>query len=146
MTEDIKRLREETGAGIMDAKRALQEAGGEYNKAIDVLKQKGVLKAGKKAGRTTGVGYLESYIHSGRVGVLLELRSETDFVTRSEPFRELAKNIAMHIAAMAPEDVESLLAQPYVRDDSKTINELLVETIAKTGENMAIERFCRYEI
>lgn len=146
MVEEIKKLREETGAGVMDAKKALEDAGGDYEKAKQLIQERGLLKAVKKAGRKTGAGVLESYIHNNRVGVLLELRSETDFVARSEPFRHLAHELAMHIAAMDPKDIDDLLNQPYARDASKTINELIKEVIAKVGENIQVGRFCRYEL
>ena len=143
---DVAKLREETGAGVMDCKKALTQANGDYQKAIELLKAQGQAKADKKGDRTTGAGYLETYIHSGRVGVLLEVRAETDFVTRSEPFRELAKNLALQIAASAPETVEDLLKQPYIKDESLTIENLLKATIAKVGENMKIVRFARYTV
>lgn len=143
---DVAKLREETGAGIMDAKKALTQANGDYAKAIEVLKAQGQLKADKKGDRETGAGHLETYIHGGRVGVLLEVRAETDFVTRSEPFRELAKNVALQIAAAAPETVDDLLKQPYIKDDAMTVENLLKATIAKVGENMKIVRFARYQV
>ena len=143
---DVQKLREETGAGIMDCKRALEEAKGDYNLAKEIIFKKGIAKAEKKADRAMGAGVLETYIHNGRVGVLLELRCETDFVGRSEPVKELAKNLALQIASMAPENVEDLLKQPYVKDPNITVENLLKNTIAKVGENMKIERFARYQI
>lgn len=143
---DVQKLRESTGAGMMDCKRALDDAGGDFDKATLLINERGLTKAMKKADRATGAGLLESYIHNGRVGVLLELRCETDFVVRSEPFRELAHNLVMHIAAMNPENVLALLQQPYIKDPSLTIDALVKGTIAKTGENIQIAKFCRYEV
>jgi elongation factor Ts len=143
---DVAKLREETGAGIMDAKKALTQSNGDYAKAIEILKAQGQLKADKKGDRETGAGHLETYVHGGRVGVLVEVRAETDFVTRSEPFREFAKNVALQIAAAAPETVEDLLKQNYIKDETMTVENLLKATIAKVGENMKIVRFARYQI
>lgn len=145
-SNDVQKLREETGAGIMDCKRALDAAQGDYKKALELLAQQGINKADKKMEREIAAGHLEAYIHGGRVGVLLEVGAETDFVTRSEPFREFAKNLAMHIAAAAPENVESLLKQPYIRDESLTIENYIKSVIAKVGENVKVGRFTRYEL
>ena len=130
----------------MDCKKALDEAGGDLDRAISIINEKGLIKAAKKADRVTGAGFLESYIHNNRVGVLLELRCETDFVARSEPFKELAHNLVMHIAAMNPATSEELMGQPYVRDEKITVENLIKGVIAKTGENIQIARFCRYEL
>ncbi len=146
MGNNVQRLREATGAGVMECKRALEDAGGDFDQAVKLIGERGLVKAEKKAGRTTGAGLLESYIHNGRVGVLLELRSETDFVAHSEPFRTLAHELAMQIAAMAPAGVPELMAQPYIKDVEKTISILVKGTIAKVGENIRVERFCRYEL
>jgi len=143
---DVSKLREETGAGVMDCKRALEAAKGDYEKAKALIAEQGITKAAKKEERTTGAGHLELYLHSGRVGVMLELRAETDFVTRSEQFKELAKNVAMHIAAMNPQTIEELLAQPYVKDESQTIENVIKAVIGKIGENIRVERFARYQI
>ncbi len=143
---DVARLREETGAGMMDCKRALDAVGGDYQKAIEYLSAQGIAKAGKKGDRATGAAHLETYIHGGRVGVLLEIRAETDFVTRSEDFHELAKNVALHIAAAAPETVDDLLKQNYVKDESLTIENYVKSVIAKVGENIKIERFARFQV
>ncbi|MBI4992168.1 MAG: translation elongation factor Ts [Candidatus Harrisonbacteria bacterium] len=142
----IQKLREETGAGVMDCKKALEEAGGDYILAKQLIEKQGLAKAAKKAERETGAGLLESYIHNGRVGVLLELRTETDFVGRSEPVKALAHNLALHIAAMGPETVEDLLKQPYVKDESKNVEELIKGVIAVVGENLKVARFARYQI
>lgn len=146
MVNDIQKLREITGAGVMECKRALEESKGDFDKAKVIIREKGVAKAEKKGERATGAGLLESYIHNERVGVLLELRCETDFVAKNSIFRDLAHNIAMHIAAMNPENLDELIGQNYIKDESKTIEELIKEAIARLGENIKIERFCRYEI
>src|ERR1700722_430125 len=112
--EAVQKLREATGAGVMDCRKALLEADGDFDRAREIIGEKGVAKVEKRAGRETGAGLAYSYVHAERIGVLLEIRAETDFVVRSEPFRELTRNIAMHIAAAAPADVDELLAQPYV--------------------------------
>lgn len=130
----------------MEAKKALQDAGGDLEKAKEILQERGLVKAQKKAERATGAGILESYVHNNRVGVLLELRCETDFVARSEPFKQLAHDLVMHIAAMDPENADALLRQPFVKDESLTVNDLIAATITKTGENIQIGRFCRYEL
>ncbi len=143
---NIVKLRELTGAGIMDCKRALQESNGDIDLAKNIIAEKGLAKAEKKSERKTGSGLLESYIHNGRVGVLLELRCETDFVAKTDDFKNLAHDLAMHIAAMKPENVEGLLAQPFIKDASQTIGDLIKKTIAKLGENTVIERFTRYEL
>jgi elongation factor Ts len=143
---DVSKLREITGAGVMDCKRALDDAKGDFEAAKALIMERGIIKAEKKADRATGAGLLETYVHNGRVGVMLDLRCETDFVVKSDPFRMLAKEIAMQIAAMNPASVEELLAQPYIKDPSMTIEQLVKNTIAKTGENMKVEKFCRYEL
>ena len=144
--EDVSRLRVETGAGIMDCKRALTESGGDFNIAKDRLAAHGIAKADTKGDRETGAGHLESYIHGGRIGVLLELRCETDFVARGDLFRELARGLAMHISATDPATIEELMAQPYVRDESLTVESLIKSVVAKTGENIRIARFARFAL
>jgi elongation factor Ts len=146
MSDDIKKLREITGAGVMECKKALQDAKGDIEEAKNLINERGLVKAEKKSERRTGSGVLESYIHNARVGVLLELRCETDFVARTDDFKALAHELAMHIAAMNPENVEILLKQPYVKDPTKTVEDTIKQVIAKLGENMAVERFMRYEI
>jgi elongation factor Ts len=130
----------------MDCKRALEDAKGNFDLAIKIIGERGLLKAEKKQGRSTGAGFLESFIHNGRVGVLLQLQAETDFVVRSEPFRQLAHELAMQIAAMNPADVDELLNQPYIKNESVKISDMLKQVMAKVGENIKVERFCRYEI
>jgi elongation factor Ts len=137
--DDVKRLREETGAGVMDCKRALDEAKGDFEKARELIKERGLAKAKE--------GIVEAYVHAGgRIGAIVELSSETDFVARNPDFRGLAKEIAMQVAAMDPTNVGQLLEQPYIRDSSKTIGELVTTIAATTGENVRIKRFKRFEL
>ncbi len=153
---DIKKLRELTGSGILDCRTALEEADGDSTKAQAILREKGLASAAKKATRIAAEGVVESYIHNGnRVGVLLELNCETDFVARTDEFRSLAHDIAMHVAAMDPETVSakdgedsetSLMDQPFVKDPSKTIQDLVNDSIAKLGENVQIRRFTRFAL
>jgi len=131
---------------VMDCKRALEEAGGDFNLAKQLIEKQGLIKAEKKTERATGAGLLEAYVHNGRVGVLLEIRSETDFVAHSEPVKTLTHNLALQIVAMAPETVYDLLKQPYVKDESKTVEDLIKGTIAMVGENLKVARFARYQI
>src|SRR3989344_8522804 len=146
MKEQVQKLRELTSAGVMECKKALEEAGGDFDKAKAIIHERGLVKAEKKGERVTGAGLLHSYIHNERVGVLLELRCETDFVARNDSFKELAHNLAMHIAAMNPSGAEELMVQNYVKDESVDIEGLIKSTIAKVGENIKVEKFCRYEI
>ena len=153
-TEEIKALREQTGLSIMQCKAALEEAGGLnltgsdlMEKAVSLLKAKGAEIASKKGNRTLGAGAVVSYIHSGdTVGVLLELYSETDFVAKNPEFRAVAKEIAMHIAAMKPETTEELLAQAFIKDPSKTIADIINGTVQKFGERTEVGHFTRYSI
>jgi elongation factor Ts len=188
----VKELRERTGSGMMDCKTALAETGGNIEKAIDYLREKGLAKAAKKASRTASDGRIFHYVHNNfKVGALLELNSETDFVAKTDEFNELGHELAMHVTAanplyLKPEDVPEedlerekaiyrqqlidegkpadrldkiiegkvkkfyettcLLEQPYIRDGSKKIKDLLVEIIAKLGENVVIRRFSRFMI
>lgn len=188
----VKELRERTGAGMMDCKKALAATEGDMDKAIDFLREKGLAAAAKKAGRIVAEGLVESYIHGGgRIGVLVEVNCETDFVAKTDAFKSLVKDIAMHIAAANPsylrrEEVPAaelehekmvlseqarnegkpekiiekmvtgriekyykevcLLEQPFVKDPDKTISDLITESIAKIGENIAIRRFTRYQL
>ena len=145
--DDVKRLREQTGAGVMDCKRALDEAKGDFEKAKGLIKERGLAKAKEKADREANEGIVEAYVHAGgRIGAMVELSSETDFVARNADFRELAKEIAMQVAAMDPTDVDQLLGQPYIRDASKTIGELVTTIAASTGENVRVKRFKRFEL
>jgi len=160
--DDVRRLREETGAGVMDAKRALDEAGGNFDKARQLLRERGIASAAKRSDRETNQGIVESYIHGqGRIGALVELNCETDFVARTEAFRTLARDVAMQVAAMnpaglRPEDVpadaiggqaaNALLTQPFIKDGSKTIEQLVQDVVAQTGENVRVARFARFEL
>lgn len=144
--EIIQKLRDATGAGVMSCKKAFAEANGDFYKAAEIIKEWGLAKVEQKSDRSTGAGLLETYIHNDRVGVMLELRCETDFVARSDVFKELAHNLVMQIAAMEPADVDNLLSQSYIKDESITINDLAKDAIARVGENIKIERFCRYEL
>lgn len=146
MTDNIKKLREVTGAGVMECKSALSEVGGDFEKAVSIIHKKGLIRAEKKAERRTGAGILWSYIHNERVGVLLELRCETDFVARNILFKELARDLSMQVAAMNPGSVEALMKQNYIKDDSMAVEALIKSFVAKLGENIKIEKFCRYEI
>lgn len=190
--ELIKKLREATGAGMMDVKKALEDAGWNEEKAVQLLRERGAMKAAKKAEREAREGIIGHYIHHNqRVGVLVELNCETDFVARNEVFQSLARDLAMHIAMMNPryvsaeeipqEELErerqiyiqaalnegkpqqiaekiaegrlkkyleevALLEQPFVKDDKVKVKELLQQAIAKTGENIVVRRFCRFEL
>jgi elongation factor Ts len=135
----IKSLREETGAGILDVKKALEEANGEVEKARELLRARGIAKAAKKADRETKEGYVGSYVHmTGKLAAMVTLLCETDFVARNDEFKKLANEIAMHIACMQPENIAELMAQPYVRDDASTISDLVKGLSGKVGENIAI--------
>jgi elongation factor Ts len=192
----IKALREKTGAGMMECKKALVEAGGDEARAIEILRERGLASAKKKEGRVAAEGVVGSYIHmGGKVGVLVEVNCETDFVARSEDFQQLVKDIAMHIAAAEPRHVTReevtadtldkereiaraqakndpknatkpdqvidkivegrlnkfyeefiLLDQPFIKDPAKTVGELVIERVAKTGEKITIRRFARYKM
>ena len=190
--KQVKRLREKSGVGMMDCKKALQDAGGDEEKALNNLRERGMAKAAKKASRTASDGIIDAYIHHGdKVGVLIELNSETDFVAKNDEFRELARNLCLQVAATNPsylrkEEVPAeiieqekdilrrqalnegkpekvidkiiegrinkfyqdncLLEQTYVKDEDKTVNDLVVETVAKLGENIIVRRFARFEV
>jgi elongation factor Ts len=145
--KDVQRLRSESGAGVMDCKRALEETGGDYTKALALLKERGIQSVAKKSERAAKEGLVASYIHSnGRVGALVELASETDFVSRGDEFRQLAQEIAMQVAAMNPTTVEELLEQSYIRDGSKTIKDLVTAVAASTKENVHVRRIQRFAL
>lgn len=163
--EAIKRLRDETGAPIGAVRSALEEAGGDAAKAREVLKQRGALLAAKREDRATGEGRVEAYIHhNGRVGALVEVNCESDFVARTDDFKQFCRDIAMHVAASSPqyvrpEDVPtdsglsgeelkavSLLEQPFVKDQATTVGELLKALMAKTGEKVLIRRFTKFTL
>jgi elongation factor Ts len=190
--KQVSELRARTSAGMMDCKKALEEAGGDLDKAVEILRKKGIAKAEKRAGRVAAQGVVVSYIHhNGQVGVLLELNSETDFVARTEAFQQLARDIALHVASadpigVTPEDIpadvlererriaeeqvaaegkpenvrakivegklkkfvaeRTLTEQPYVKDDSKTVGQLIKEVSGKVGEAVHVRRFTRFKI
>jgi elongation factor Ts len=178
-TQMVKDLREQTGAGIMDAKRALESAGGDFTKATQIIRQQGLDRAEKKSDRTASQGLIWSYIHGGqagqnggRIGSLVEVNCETDFVARTEDFRTLVRDLAMQIAAtnpryISPDDIPAdvlakgeaewgdrqkfieqvaLLAQPFVKDPKRTIQELIKEQVGKLGENIVVRRYARFEL
>jgi elongation factor Ts len=169
----VKELREQSGAGIMECKRALEATGGNIEEAITLLKQQGLAKADKKAGRVALQGLVEPYIHgAGRIGALVEVNCETDFVARTEDFKALAHDLAMQVAATSPSyvdesevpesafaelerehgsreralEVVSLLDQPFIKDAKVTIRDLIRENIGKLGENIQVRRFARFEV
>jgi elongation factor Ts len=186
----VKELREKTGAGMMDCKKALAESAGDFTKAEEFLRKKGLASAAKKAGRLASEGAVGSYVHmGGKIGVLVEVNCETDFVARNEAFQSIVKDVAMHVAAAAPQYVRReevpaevvakeleiakaqareqkkpeaiiekiaqgkvdkfykevcLLEQPFVKDDKKTVQEMITEQVAKIGENIQVRRFARF--
>lgn len=146
-TEEIKSLREETGLSIQQIRFALEEAQGDRNKALELLKKKSVEIASKKSDRTLGAGAIAAYVHSGdTVGAMVELYSETDFVAKNPEFKSVARDIAMHIAAMNPADVGELLEQPFIKGGGETIGEIINKTIQKFGERTEIGRFARFSV
>lgn len=159
----IRDLRQETGAGIMDCKRALEDAAGDMNKAQEILREKGFADAAKKMGRETREGIVEAYIHTGgRLGALVEVSCETDFVARTSDIKDLAHNLAMQVAAMPstsyvdqseieeddsrPLEEVSLLDQSYIKDPSRTVRDVVQEVMAKVGENVRVRRFARFAL
>ena len=161
-TEQIKELRDLTGAGIMDCKRALEEAQGDMKKASQAIMVAGIAKTEKKSDREASEGVVESYIHSGsRIGSLVELNCETDFVSRLPEFKKLAHDLTMQVAAMAPKYVDKsempdgddsdpevvcLMQQSFIKDDSKVMQELVTELAARVGENVRVKRFARFAL
>jgi elongation factor Ts len=161
--ESVKELRNLTGAGVMDCKRALQDADGDMTKAAEVLQKQGLAKAEKRAQREAKNGLIDVYIHGGRIGALIEINCESDFVARTEDFKALAHDIAMQIAASEPQYVcvddipenlraeanpaeACLLSQPFIRDPQRSIQDIITAVIAKTGENIKVRRFARFEL
>ena len=143
----LKKLREESGAGIADCRKALEESDNDYKKAIDWIKKHGIEKAAKKSDREVSQGLVEAYIHNGgKVGAMIELSCETDFVARTEDFKNLAHELAMQIAAMNPKDADALLKQEYIRDASMKIEDLVKQSIAKLGENIVIKKISRISL
>lgn len=161
-TEMIKDFRTKSGAGVMECRSVLIETSGDFDKAMKLLKERGILQAEKKADRVTMQGLVEAYVHTGgRIGAMIEVNCETDFVARTDEFKELAHNLAMQVAAQMPRyiakeelpegmdadpQVVCLLSQPYIKDPTKTIRDVVTEVIAKTGENIRISRFARFEL
>lgn len=146
-SKEVQRLRAETNAGVMDAKRALEDTLGDYEKAKGLLRERGLARVAKKSDREQKEGAIASYIHAGgRVGALVEIASETDFVARSEEFQKLALEVAMQVAAMAPADIDELLAQSYIREPSKTIKDLVTTLAAAVGENVSVRRIQRFAL
>lgn len=161
-TEEIKALREITGAGIMDCKRALEEVFGDQDKAQEILVKRGIAAAAKKASRETNEGMVDTYIHSGgRMGAIVEVNCETDFVANTPDFKELTHDIAMQVVALSPtyvsrddmpesddsdpEDV-CLMEQKFIKDDSRTVTDLVNEAVGKLGENLRVRRFVRFSL
>jgi elongation factor Ts len=145
--ELLKKLRNETLVSLADCRKALEETKNDYKKALDILKKSGLEKAAKKAERETLQGMVGSYIHqNGRVGVLVEVLCETDFVALTDEFKNLVHEVGMQIAAMNPKDVPTLLKQEYIRDPKETMELVIKGVIAKLGENIVVKRFQRFEI
>jgi elongation factor Ts len=160
--DKVIELRKESGAGIMQCRQALVESQGNREKALEFLKEQGLLKAKAKENRAASQGLVESYIHTGgRVGAMVELNCETDFAARTDEFKELAHNLAMQVAAMQPQFISQeevpdgadaepqtacLLLQPYIKDQERTVQDIITETIAKVGENIKVSRFARFEL
>ena len=161
-TSKVKELREQSRAGVMDCRNALLETEGDMEKALEILKERNLFQAQKKAERSTTQGIIEAYIHTGgKIGAIVEVNCESDFVARTDEFKELAHHLAMQVAAICPQfvsreeipegaDIEPeqacLLLQPYIKDPDKTIQDIINETIAKVGENIKVSRFARFEL
>ncbi|MDP2651267.1 MAG: elongation factor Ts [bacterium] len=146
-TEEIKALRDETGLSVMECKKALDEADGDKEKAKSLLRERGVAIAAKKGDRSLGAGTVVSYIHAnGAIGVLVELACETDFVAKNPEFKAVGYDIAMHIAAMNPADNDELLKQPFIKDPSQNIENLVNGAVQKFGERTEVARFVRFAI
>jgi len=145
--EQIKKIRQETGYSVIECKKALEETDGDEEKALKILEKKGEEIADKRAEKETKQGLIETYVHNnGKIGVILELNCETDFVAKNEKFKELAHDVSMHIAAINPQNLEELLTQPFIKDEEKTIKDLVTEAVSKIGENIKIGKFFRLEI
>ncbi len=142
----VKELREKTGAGMMDCKKVLTETDGDMEKAIELLRERGIAKAAKKSGRVAAEGLVEAYIsEDGKVGAIVEVNSETDFVAKNEEFKTFVMNVAKQVVEKNPKDVEELLNQEATFEAGKTVNEALIGKIATIGENLSIRRFARFE-
>lgn len=144
---DIKKLREETGAGMLDCKKCLEKADGNYEEAKKFAIARGLANAEKKSDRETKEGYISSYVHAtGKIAALVEILCETDFVARNDEFKAMAQNVAMQVVAMGAEDVEELLNQDFIKDPSITVEELVKRTSGKVGEKFVVNRFVRYTV
>ena len=142
----VKDLREKTGAGMMDCKKVLTETDGDMEKAIELLRERGIAKAAKKSDRIAAEGLVTAFVtDDGKIGAVAEVNAETDFVAKNEEFRTFAADVAKQVALKNPKDVEELLAQKFIEDETKTVNEVLTNKIATIGENMSIRRFERFE-
>ena len=145
--DEIRKLKEATGAPVMRAKKLLEELNGNFKKAEEILRKEGFEKVAKRADRATAQGLIETYVHhSGKVATMIELLSETDFVARNELFKELAHNLALQLASVPAKDAKDFSKQDFIKDTSKKVEELVKEVIAKTGENIQIGRIHRIEI
>lgn len=144
--EQVKRLRELTGVGITDSKAALVEAKGDFDKALAAMRKKGLTKADKRSEREARAGLIGTYSHDGRIGVVVEVNCETDFVAKTDEFKELVKDLCLHIAASEPQDEKELLEQPFVKNPEITVGNYIKEHIAKLGENIVIRRFARFAV
>ena len=144
--QQVKELREKTGAGMMDCKKVLTETDGDMEKATELLRERGITKAAKKSSRIAAEGLVDSYVsEDGKVGAVVEINAETDFVAQNTDFKQFVKDVVKQIALNNPKDVEELLAQPSIAEEGKTVQEALTNKIATIGENMTIRRFARYE-
>ena len=142
----VKELREKTGAGMMDCKKVLTETDGDLEKAAELLRERGIAKAAKKSGRIAAEGLVEAYVsEDGKVGAVVEVNAETDFVAKNEEFKKFVMDVAKQVVENNPKTVEDLLAEPSIAESGKTVNEVLIEKIATIGENMSIRRFARFE-
>lgn len=142
-TEEIKRLRKLTGVGITDAKKALEEAGGDFDKALKQMREKGLTKAEKRGEREARSGLVGTYSHDGRIGVVVEVNCETDFVAKTDEFKNMVKDLTLQIAASEAQNVEELLKEPFVKNPDQSVDEYVKEHIAKLGENIVVRRFSR---
>lgn len=144
---DVKKLREETGAGMMDCKKALDEANGNYEEAKEVVRQRGLALAEKKSDRETKEGYIACYVHAtNKIAAMVEILCETDFVARNDEFQAMAKDVAMHVVAMNPASVADLLAEQFVKNPDMTVEELVKGVSGKIGEKFVVNKFVRYEV
>lgn len=141
--DDIRRLRQVTGVGMTDAKKALVDAGGDFDRALEEMKKKGLAKAGKRLDHEVRSGLIGSYVHDGKIGVLVEVNCETDFVAKTDEFKDLVKDLCLHVAASDPADVKELMEQEFVKDPSKSIDQYVKEHVAKLGENIVVAKFTR---